>query len=341
MKKILKTIACCLGALAIAFTAFFVPTIKKSASADVIPAVVTTPPNGLTWTSDNIQIAHTPCYSEYASLNSPLSYDYALNIYSFKLVVSSVSLSGYNIDLYANIYFDFDKSYSSNIFMNSSDFHVNTTGYFNVIKLKDHNNTYTKLAYLIIPGDNGATFNMKSLELGYGKSFFQNVSNDYFGFPSLIGSPEYDNYMIYSYTDTSNWKYIFAFPSSVTLNDNNSIKYNIFYSLASVDFSDNQIYQEGYDEGYNRGLALGTTEGYGNGYDTGYDVGFGNGRNEGIQNANNYSFLGLFGAIVDAPLTGLRSLFNFEFLGINLLSFITSLLTIALITFVIKKLMGR
>lgn len=335
MKKILKTIACCLGALAIAFTAFFVPTTKKSANA-----VYTSPPNGLTWTSSNIIVTNNPCYSQNSDIFNTLNYDYAKNTLNFKLTVSNVSLSGFDINLYSNFWYGFNSSYQDNKFLGTLDFHSNTLGEMILVSNPDGNGSFTKFLFGIIPSAEGATLNMKSLEVGYGKSFLSNVPSDYFGFPSLVDST-YNNFTIYSFTDTANWKYIFLFNSSIILNDYNALLYNIYYDSSSVDLTDNQIYQEGYDEGYNIGLALGSTDGYNNGYSIGYDVGFGNGRNEGIQNANNYSFLGLFGAIVDAPLTGLRSLFNFEFLGINLLSFITSLLTIALITFVIKKLMGR
>lgn len=60
------------------------------------------------------------------------------------------------------------------------------------------------------------------------------------------------------------------------------------------------------------------------------------GKADGIESANTYSFTGLFTAIFDVPIQTLFGLLNIEILGVNLYSFFTGLLTLALIIFVIK-----
>lgn len=108
------------------------------------------------------------------------------------------------------------------------------------------------------------------------------------------------------------------------------IDYGVDYMLG---FDDG--YELGYDDAlrnyqdlinaeYQRGLRDGETIGYNNGY------------NAGVSAANEYSFMGLIGAVVDVPIRAFTSLFNFEILGINLANFFFALLTVALILAIIK-----
>lgn len=148
----------------------------------------------------------------------------------------------------------------------------------------------------------------------------------------------YNNYSVnyVKYFDADNNYIIFYFRTLNFIPDGR-LNSRTYYFVSSMDFTDNQIYQQG----YNQGLADNQSNIYNNGYNAGYDLGFDRGQLKGGQEANNYSFLGLIGAVVDAPVSILSSLFNFTFLGINLWSFITSLLTIALILFVVKIFMRR
>lgn len=335
MKKILKTIVCCLGALAIAFTAFFVPNINKSASASVI---------GLTWTGTNLQTPYGSITSNGGNINSPVD-NYSVITFKPGITISGSSVNGFTFNFYQQASFYNNASFKPWEQQGTYNYTYNSTGHIVIshIYLPNSTNMFRFILMVIPNSDAGPTLNMKTYEVGYYGSFMSNVPSSYFG--SLSTTSEFsnlnNNFVIHSYTDTANWRYIWCLRSYYAFNDNWGLNYNIYYQKSEVDFTDNDIYNEGYSDGYSEGLDVGESNGYNSGYNSGYNVGFGNGRNEGIQNANNYSFLGLFGAMIDAPLNGLRSLFNFEFLGINLLSFITSLLTIALITFVIKKLMGR
>lgn len=149
----------------------------------------------------------------------------------------------------------------------------------------------------------------------------------------LSSVSSYFNIITY-YDDNDNYFQILT-PLPDVLLDDAGFNFRTYYITQNL--TDNQIFQQG----YNQGLSDNQQNVYENGYNTGYDIGFDRGKIRGGQEANNYSFLGLIGAVVDAPVSILSSLFNFTFLGINLWSFITSLLTIALILFVVKKFMGR
>lgn len=70
-----------------------------------------------------------------------------------------------------------------------------------------------------------------------------------------------------------------------------------------------------------------------NAYDTGYSVGY----NTGVAEANNYSFLSLTTAVVDAPVQVFSQLLNFNILGFNLLDLFLGLLTLAVVIFIVKK----
>lgn len=100
-------------------------------------------------------------------------------------------------------------------------------------------------------------------------------------------------------------------------------------------------YNNGYNEGYNNGYNNGANDGYTNGYNSGEKIGYENGRAQGILESNDYSFLGLMGAIVDAPVKAFTGLFNFEVLGVNLRAFMMSLLTLCIVITVVKLVLGR
>ena len=111
--------------------------------------------------------------------------------------------------------------------------------------------------------------------------------------------------------------------------------YNDGYSSGS-----REGYDSGYDNGYHKGSSDGYSNGYQVGYDSGYDVGEQVGIVEGINQANQYTFVGLIGATLDAPINAVRSMFNFEIFGVNITGFLFGLFTITIILVVIKKIRG-
>lgn len=104
----------------------------------------------------------------------------------------------------------------------------------------------------------------------------------------------------------------------------------------STEFNDNQYYQNGLQQGYENGKVDGEKIGYENGYQNGRLDGYNNGYNAGAESASEFTFLGLFGALFDAPITALQGLLNFNLLGFNMFNFFTALLTIGLIIFIVR-----
>lgn len=120
--------------------------------------------------------------------------------------------------------------------------------------------------------------------------------------------------------------------------------YRIYYLNDPSNFTDNENYNFGYDAGYNSGYTDGNSDGNSSGYTDGYSAGqsygYHNGYNDGVEQSGRYSFNSLIGAVIDAPVSAFTSLLNFEILDFNILGFITGLLTLALIIFIIKLCLG-
>lgn len=91
-----------------------------------------------------------------------------------------------------------------------------------------------------------------------------------------------------------------------------------------------------YDNGYESGYDIGYTDGSKKGYNSGYNAG----HNDGVSDANTYSFLGLIGAVFDAPISAFRGLLNFDVLGVNMSAFVTAMLSLCVV-FVLLKLILR
>jgi len=141
-------------------------------------------------------------------------------------------------------------------------------------------------------------------------------------------------YSTYSKTNAEYIEFEFYCPLDYEYNT------RLYYLISPDNFTDNESFQSGYDQGYQEGLGVGNTEGYQNGYNAGNTIGYNNGYSAGVEASNQYTFLSLMGSVLDAPLKTFTSLLNFNLLGVNMLSFITGLLTLAIIIFVIKLFLG-
>lgn len=90
-------------------------------------------------------------------------------------------------------------------------------------------------------------------------------------------------------------------------------------------------------------------------YDTAYKAGqdsmqgaIENARQKGFAEAaamfnngnNDYSFFGLISAVIDAPIKAIRGLLNFDILGVNMFSFVTSLFSLAVVLMIVKLVLG-
>lgn len=94
----------------------------------------------------------------------------------------------------------------------------------------------------------------------------------------------------------------------------------------------NQSVIVGYNQGYDSGVNAGYEKGYSVGLSDGKSIGY----NQGASSANKYTFLGLFGAVIDAPITAISGLLNFNLLGFNMLNFFYALCTCALVIAVVR-----
>lgn len=116
---------------------------------------------------------------------------------------------------------------------------------------------------------------------------------------------------------------------------------SVYYYFNGSALTGNVYYQQGYTAGEVAGSSSGYDMGYAAGRRFGENVGYQNGYNAGASDANNYSFLSLIGAVVDAPMTAFTSLLNFDLLGFNMLSCITGILTIAIVIAIIRFVLGH
>lgn len=140
------------------------------------------------------------------------------------------------------------------------------------------------------------------------------------------------------------------------LGNNMKLDERIYYFNSFL--TDNEFYQAGkqqglldnqsniYDKGYNDAIDENKSDWEQVGY------------NRGIQDANDYTFLGLIGATIDAPISALfgyidtdsssptynqriGGFFNFELLGVNLKDFFFAVLTFAVVIVIVRFAIGK
>lgn len=147
------------------------------------------------------------------------------------------------------------------------------------------------------------------------------ITADYY--PTLTPCPPvYFFFPIGVYTDSTSYRSLTAFGSYL-------------YSLPRPSLDANENYNAGYDQGFSAGESFGYSQGESAGYNSGFSAGehqgYNSGYNAGIESANTYSFLGLLGAVVDAPIKALTGLLDFEIFGFDMAAFALSLLTAAIL----------
>ncbi len=105
--------------------------------------------------------------------------------------------------------------------------------------------------------------------------------------------------------------------------------------IAGTTIGKNQGIAQGREEGFAAGVEQGNKEGYDIGYKEGKVDGFGEGYAAGLE-VGELTFTGLITAVIDAPVSVFASMFNFEVLGVNLLNFLTSILSVMIVIAVVK-----
>ena len=221
--------------------------------------------------------------------------------------------------------------------------------------------TSFRLDFLV---ENLAVYHIDSVELN-GKCFstpdyshgYAIVGADYVGTGiSVYSSPKsqyfYDlkpNY--FTQNQVRNFLAFFHYLTYVPVDD-------AFY-LAGLNAASKGYYDDGYKKGYSVGEDIG--------YNSGFSAGDSQGYARGVESANTYSFLGLFGAIFDAPIKALfggtstlpagttitdsngntitlqstttvnrAGLLNFNLMGVNLSGFVLALFSLSILVVVIK-----
>ena len=91
---------------------------------------------------------------------------------------------------------------------------------------------------------------------------------------------------------------------------------------------------DNYSAGYRDGQNSVSDDIYNDGYNTGHRIGYDSGYNKGSRDGN--SWLGLFTAVIDAPVNVFSNLLNFDVLGFNMKNLFLSLLTVALAVAILR-----
>lgn len=147
-------------------------------------------------------------------------------------------------------------------------------------------------------------------------------------FQSMKSVDEVIDFGMWDYGDVNA---IVLFPTAVTyLNDGLFGVYN-FKVYWTGDEGIN--YDLGYESGFSAGKVAGNNEGYQSGYSMGYE--------NGLSTADKGDFNKLLMAAIDVPVKAFSSLFNIEILGVNMRTFVLSLLTTCAVVACIKLFSGK
>lgn len=141
----------------------------------------------------------------------------------------------------------------------------------------------------------------------------------------IISLPFDVNYIAFDLFDSSYQ------PLGLNYNFNTGIAEGLFISNfvvsgrgANFTTAINNAQKQGYNKGYQEGKVAGREVGYA----------------EGSKAQGDYTFLGLIGAVIDAPIEAFKGLFDFEILGVEMSSFVLSLLTLSVVIIVIRMALG-
>lgn len=172
------------------------------------------------------------------------------------------------------------------------------------------------------------------------------TSNRYFGSLSILSQVSSASDVPDDFNDGYASTFGYGMPSVFFSQCQNYISQLIAINTnKQVSDGDAALYQAGYNSG------VGAMQDYieeqernieKRGYDSGHTIGYNKGYSDGLSagSTNDYSFLGLIGAVVDAPVNAFKSMFNFEVLGVNLTSFFMAMLTASAIIIIIRIALG-
>lgn len=111
-------------------------------------------------------------------------------------------------------------------------------------------------------------------------------------------------------------------------------------SYLQVVGQNNTPFYEAFNSGYYKGLEeakkLDYTKAYNNGFTAGEQSAKDYWYNQGMNDANQYTFFNLIASVVDAPLSVISNFLNFDILGFNMASFFFSLMTLCIVLIVVR-----
>lgn len=146
------------------------------------------------------------------------------------------------------------------------------------------------------------------------------------------------NNFIYSSFDNQKTYYLTAgginntfirnYTSSNTINTLNAI------------YNDGELFKATYKSPSNENFTNGYNQGFKDGEKTGYSNGYSNGLNDGIKDNTIFNIFNGILNIAMVPVNFFLSIFNFEILGINMAGFVSALLTISIVIFLLRLIKG-
>lgn len=305
MKKFFKYLSLGLTSLALVFGCFFTTKLSyKKNNVAFADSVVT----DYNYTSSNLFI---PLDLATSSTGTNLAY-LSDSLISFELSASS-RLIHFKQFIYSNslhdvVVYTYDVNASSTPSTTTTNLSYHLTG--------DHAG-YTKFGYKV----NNLAFNYNIQSVN-----FTNLVDGTSAYTLIQFVDSNSNYLQFSF-----W---FRYGSDYYSRALNARSY---FLLSPDNLSDSQQYNAGYQQGLSDNQQIVYDNGFSSGRTQGYTAGY----NAGVAAANDYSFISLIGAVVDVPVKAITNTLNFSFLGINLLSFITSILTLCIIIKIMNFVLGR
>lgn len=174
----------------------------------------------------------------------------------------------------------------------------------------------------------------------------------YFDEDSLIKYQEFTTFNFIRYFDINDNYLEIAIPVTAA----KSYQPQAFLSNRSYylinNFSNSTVYKTAFNDGFNNGKEDGKLTGISEGFEDGSAVGFDSGYKEGLNSSAEYTWFGLIGSLIDAPIRVLfgnkdqygqfkSGLLSFEIFGVNMINLFAGILTIALIIFILRTTLGK
>lgn len=251
--------------------------------------------------------------------NSYHTDDLNFTIDNFTGYLSSVGRSAVE-----TVFLDFE----SNTSLDANDYDFSMRYYFNKNIVGFNVGIYNELSLIRNVGTDSEPNLFYGSEYGISVRFnFVDINNNYVA-SYYLNSADGDNLAIINLDNYKNYfcNFVDIIPSRADL-------------IACYGFMFNSSYSVGYSKGYTDGT-IDVTNSMSNQYNIGYTKGYEAGLNSG-GSVGEYSFFGLIGAIIDAPISYFGSLFDFNILGTNIRNFLLGLFTLSIVLVVVRLVLAR